>query len=83
MCDCIKRIETQLNEKMSTLANLHKGEVINPVSFECKAVMMDSGNYELYAEVSGKYLDRGKRRRYAPNMSFRFCPFCGKPYKDE
>lgn len=83
MCDCIKRIETQLNEKMTALANLHNGEVIDPVTFENKAIMMDSGKFELYAEVSGKYLDGGKRRRYAPNMSFRFCPFCGKSYKDE
>ncbi|WP_418981710.1 hypothetical protein [Alistipes sp.] len=68
---------------MSKLANLHHGEIIEPVEFETKALMMDSGNYELYAEVSGKYLDRGKRRRYAPNMSFRYCPFCGQPLRDK
>lgn len=81
MCDCIKRIEKMLNKKMQDeVAHYPKGEIIESVELQNKAIMFDTGTIQLYSPTCGRYRIGKQNRRFDPSMYFTFCPFCGEKY---
>lgn len=83
MCNCIERIEKQLTEKM--VEKYPDCELVEGVEIQNKALMLPDGKpsyYAVYAEAVGR-MKKGKSvRKYSPNMSFRYCPFCGDMKND-
>lgn len=84
MCDCIKRIEKQLNEKMNEKYNSDEYECVEPVKLDSQALMFPKNKpsyYALYSEAEGKVRKGKCNRKFSVNMSFKYCPFCGEPYE--
>lgn len=83
MCDCIERIEKQLTARM--VEKYPDCELVENVEIQNKALMLPDGKpsyYAVYAETIGR-MKKGKSvRKYSPNMSFRYCPFCGEKYEN-
>lgn len=82
-CDCIKKDEEKI--KNYFLEN-EKAESVENVSFENEAFMM-SGGTQLYSEVLVKYTERNRKgelksKKKKVNMTYNFCPLCGKSYTD-
>lgn len=75
-CDCIKRIEGMLNQKM---IEAHPGcEVEKSVSFENRIIRFGSGDVVLGNPVVGK-VKKGKRTlKFTSQVAPHFCSFCGK-----
>lgn len=78
MCDCVKRIEKMLNDKM--IEENPGCEIIEKVQLENQAIMFDTGRYQLYSPALGMFMQGKRKRKFAPNMYYSFCPFCGEKY---
>lgn len=86
MCNCIKEMEQKAQARM--LEEVGKGGE-TPVIKE-KAEFMNKGisfadakplpPVFLYFPVEGKYLKGKQVRKWATNVTFGFCPFCGQKY---
>ena len=82
-CDCIKRIEKMLNEKMAE--KYPGGEVIGQVAFANKTLTFDKeglpdlilGNPVLGWVRVGKAI-----RKFETQCFPTYCPFCGKKIKE-
>ena len=83
-CDCIKRIEKLLNEKM---AERYPGcEVIDEVEFINKALTFDHEGHTsliLRNPVLGKVRVGKAIRKFDTEIFPTYCPFCGKKIKKE
>ena len=84
MCNCIKRIEEQLNEKM--IERFPGFEIEEEVKFVNKSlVFSDDGKTALILgnPVLGK-MRRGKQvRKFETQMMPSYCPFCGEKIKKD
>lgn len=82
-CDCIKRLETLLNEKM---AEKYPGaEVIDKVAFVEKTITFDNEGHTaviLGNPVLGKVRVGKAVRKYETQILPTYCPFCGKKIKE-
>lgn len=78
MCDCIKRVEKMLNERM---VKENPGcKIIEGVQLTNAAIMFHTGKSQLFSPALGKYAQGERTRKYAPNMYYSYCPFCGEKY---
>lgn len=81
-CNCINRVE----EKVKDLFKKEHGdkEIVESISLSQKALMLTkNGGTELHGKATGKYLEGKRKRKFEMNLSFKYCPFCGKEYKKE
>ena len=81
-CNCIKEVE----EKVNDLFKQEHGdkEIVESISITQKALMLTKGGgVQLHGKVLGKYLDGKRNRKFEMNLTFKYCPFCGKAYKKE
>ncbi len=81
MCDCIKRVEKQLTEKM---IEMYPGfEVVQKVEFQNITMLMDNqkDNVRPFNPVLGKVKKGGVTRKFDTSMIYTFCPFCGIKYE--
>lgn len=78
-CDCMKRIETMLTEKMKE--KYPNGVVEKEVSFENKTLTFDDKGHTsviLGNPVLGKVRIGGVIRKFDTQILPTYCPFCGK-----
>ena len=84
MCNCMKRIEEKLNEKM--IERFPGFEIEEEVKFVNKSlVFSDDGKTALILgnPVLGK-MRRGKQvRKFETQMMPSYCPFCGEKIKKD
>lgn len=82
-CDCIKRLEGLLTEKM--MERFPNGEVIEPVEFQNKTLVFQDGKTDLILTnpTIGRIKIGKSIRKYDVSMYPRFCPYCGKLLKEE
>lgn len=78
MCDCIEIIEKKLNDKM--IEENPGCEIIEKVRLENQAIMLNTGRYQLYSPALGIFMQGKRKRKFALNMYYSFCPFCGEKY---
>lgn len=82
-CDCIKRIEKMLNEKMAE--KYPGGEVIDEVAFTNKALTFDNEGHTalvLGNPVLGRVRVGKAIRKFDTQVAPTYCPFCGKKVKE-
>lgn len=82
-CNCIEMDEEKIKEWC--LKN-NNAESVEKVSFQNLAFMINGGN-QLYSEVMVMYNERNKKgelkkKKKKVNISYNFCPMCGKSYKE-
>lgn len=78
-CDCMKRIEMMLTEKMKE--KYPNGVVEKEVSFENKTLIFDDKGHTsviLGNPVLGKVRIGGVIRKFDTQILPTYCPFCGK-----
>lgn len=78
-CDCIKRVETMLTEKMKE--KYPNGVVEKEVSFVNKTLIFDDKGHTsviLGNPVLGKVRIGGVIRKFDTQILPTYCPFCGK-----
>lgn len=78
-CDCMKRIETMLTEKMKE--KYPNGVVEKEVSFVNKTLIFDDKGHTsviLGNPVLGKVRIGGVIRKFDTQILPTYCPFCGK-----
>lgn len=81
MCDCIRRIEKMLNEKM---VDQNPGcEIVDEVWLGNQAVMFHNGERQLFSPATGRYMQGKRTRKFEPSMYYTYCPFCGKKYDNK
>ena len=83
-CDCIKRLEGLLTEKM--MEKFPNGEVVEPVEFQNKTLVFgeDGKTAIILTNPTVGRVKIGKAiRKYDVNMYPKFCPYCGKLLKEE
>ena len=83
-CDCIKRLEGLLTEKM--VEKFPNGEVVEPVEFQNKTLVFnEDGTTSLILKnpTVGRVRIGKSIRKYDVSMFPGFCPYCGKPLKEE
>lgn len=73
-CDCIKKINSLLQKRLNDSAEVNT------------AIMMNDGT--LRVVVNGLYHKKNAKGEYQKkwsevNIQADYCPFCGKPYKEE
>ena len=76
MCDCIKRIEKILNDKM--IEENPGCEIIEKVQLRNKAILFETASWQLYSPSFGQVQDGKRKRKFTANMRYSFCPFCGE-----
>lgn len=79
MCDCIKRVEKMLHERL--MERHPDAEITEPVKLENTAYMFGSGTYQCFSPVLGRFTEGKRRRKFDVNMSYTYCPFCGEKYE--
>ena len=82
-CDCMKRIETMLTEKMKE--KYPNGVVEKEVSFVNKTLTFDDEGHTsviLGNPVLGKVRMGKAIRKFDPQIFPTYCPFCGKKIKE-
>ena len=79
MCDCIKRLENMLTQKM--VEKYPNGEVIASVEFENKILIVGEGktNKTLYNPAIGRVRTGKSIRKFETTIYPKFCPYCGQP----
>ena len=83
-CDCIKILEGLLTEKM--MEKFPNGEVVEPVYFQNKTLVFNGdGTTSLILKnpTVGRVRIGKSIRKYDVNLFPKFCPYCGKPLKEE
>lgn len=86
MCDCIKNIEKEVAEKIKEMdKNIER---VTEVSLENTAFMIGEKNCstQLFSPTKVEYDYKNKkgeikRKNKKVNVSYQFCPFCGKAYE--
>ena len=83
-CDCIKRLEGLLTEKM--VEKFPNGEVVESVEFQNKTLVFnEDGTTSLILKnpTVGRVRIGKSIRKYDVSIFPGFCPYCGKPLKEE
>lgn len=77
MCDCVEKVEIQLNEQM---ANMYPGrEVIEPVELSPK--FLYTQGYPLHFNCIGRVSYGKGVRKFDTYIVLNYCPFCGEHIK--
>ena len=77
MCDCIKSVESKLQERFEQEVAQLKGEKITEaVTFENKTISLDIGKWILIFPAIGRYAQGKVSRKWETSVSFSFCPLC-------
>lgn len=83
-CECIKEVKESLKKRYAAKEDIEK---VTDVSLENTALMFGSGpsTVELYSEVKIEFDYKNKKgelkhKKEKANMSYKYCPFCGKSY---
>ena len=83
-CDCIKRLEGVLTEKMKEA--YPNGEVKEPVEFQNKSLVFGADGKTkviLSNQSLGKVAVGKTIKKYTVSILPKYCPYCGKPLKEE
>ncbi len=83
-CDCIKRLEGSLTEKM--MEKFPNGEVIEPVGFQNKTLAFgqDGKTTIILSNPTIGRVKIGKAiRKYNVMIYPKYCPYCGKLLEEE
>lgn len=81
-CDCLKKIEADLKEKLPKQDAEHAGMVIKDVSFDNKALILfgeQSGGINLSIPLTVIHEPMGRKKKTTVSMMAKYCPFCGTP----
>lgn len=82
-CNCIERLEELLTEKMKE--KFPDGEIVNPVEFQNKTFVFNETKTSMILAnpTIGRIKLKGRIKKYDVNMFPLYCPYCGKPLKEE
>lgn len=86
MCNCIKEVKESLKTKYEAREEIKE---ITDISIENTALMFNENEpstVELYSPLKIEYDYKNskgitKHKKEKANMSYKYCPFCGEPYK--
>ena len=85
-CECIKEVKESLENRYEAKTDIKNISNVT-VSLENTALMFNNGpsTVELYSPVKIEYDYENrkgeiKHKKEKANMSYKYCPFCGKSY---
>ncbi|WP_234121163.1 hypothetical protein [Clostridium hydrogenum] len=89
MCDCIKRIEKEIREKFHELC--HECGDVKTIEAHFENLYFDTEDNwktKFSLPIKVEYQRKTKKgaiqtRHKTLDMQAKYCPFCGKPYKEE
>ena len=81
MCKCIETIEKKYTDLL--LAQIPDARITEPVEIQNKSLMCRSGKWKMFSEISGRYEDGHRRRKFEVKVIYAFCPFCGEAIAPE
>lgn len=87
MCNCIKEIKEDIKKKYEAKEEI---EEVTSISIENTALMFNNNapsTVELYSPMKIEYdyknaKGQTKHKKEKANMSYKYCPFCGKAYSE-
>jgi formate dehydrogenase maturation protein FdhE len=85
-CNCINEVESKIKEHYQEQENI---ENVTKSNIDNVALMFtpNGGNqFQLYSQVNVEYDYTNKKgqikhKKVKVNASYKYCPFCGKPYE--